>query len=165
MRPVQEILNENKQTFYYKKDLCMIKNAWLNHVQEIHPKSLLDYYYLGMAKIAIALLNQVSFDLFLNHHCHKGIDFEVDIADNRARDLCELYRYQYLSYDEIIKLIDELSTNEKYYFIVRLIYPSFYFDHPRDNELLEKMLPIYRKQIETIINVLCNQIAIPTLLW
>ena len=165
MKPINQILSENNETLYYKKDLNMIKNAWMNKIKQIDPKTCLDYYYMGMAKNAIVMLNSVSRDLFLNHHCHKGKEFDEDIADNRARDLCELYRYQYLTFEEVIFYLEEYSIHEKYYFLVRLIYPSFYFDYPQDIDFLERMIGIYRKQIEEVTKYLSKHLSIPTLLW
>lgn len=162
MKSVQEILEENNQTLYYQKDLSMIKNAWLRQVNEAKTTTYLDAYFIGMAKNAIALLNQVNFDLFLNHHCHKPPQFEEAVADHKARDFAELYRYQYLSFEELKVHLDVLSIHEKFYFYVRLIYPSFYFSH---DENLMTWLELYRFQLSEITTYLSTQIQLPTLLW
>lgn len=165
MLQVERLLLENNETLYYEKNLRMIKNAWLNNIEKKDCHSCLDEYFLGMAKIAVILLNQVSFDLFLNHHCHKGVNFDVDIADNRARDLCELYRYQYLTLQETINQLNTYSLQEKYYFFVRYVYPSFFFEDNVDQLYLENMFQIYRSQINEIIKYLSSQIYIPSLIW
>ena len=143
----------------------MIKNAWVHQIQQIQPTSIIDDYYLGMARIAILLLQKVSSGLFLNHCCHKGINFDEFIADNRARDLCELYRHQYISFSELKELWLDYSCQEKYYFLVRLVYPSFYFDMYERKDELEKTLLFYRQQLQEITNELSNQIYFPTFLW
>lgn len=165
MFQIDRILLENQENLYYEKNLTMIKNAWLNNIQCKICHSCLDEYYLGMAKIAVSLLNQVSYDLYLNHHCHKGVNFEKDIADNRARDLCELYRFQHLSFQDVVHYLEDYSIQEKYYFFVRLVYPSFFFEENVDDLYLENMFQIYRSQLNDIIKYLSSQIFIPSLIW
>lgn len=165
MKSIQQILQENTETLYYKKDLSMIKKAWLNNISQFECESMFDLYYLGMAKVAVCLLNKVSYDLFLNHHCHKGNEFEKDIADNRARDLCELFRYDLIGYNDLIYFLQNYSDNEKYYFLVRLVYPNFLFENRFDTKYLEDYLPVYRQKIKQVIDYFNNQIYIPSFVW
>lgn len=159
MKNPKQILNENQKTLFYKKDLQMIKNAWLINIKNYTWQSCTDLYYLNMAKIAVCLFNHVNKDLYLNHCCHKGLQFEVEIADNRARDLAELFRYDLVTFQDLISYLESYSSNERYYFLVRLVYPSFLFDK-RDYDVR-----MYRDKIKQVIDYLHNQIYIPSFVW
>ena len=119
-------------------------------------------YYIGLTESAIALLNYVEKSKINYHICHRRIRYKEKlceffnpieiIIDNRARDIAEYIKINYINDNldirEIYGIINfsSFDYNEIILFMSRLLYPSYYFDlYDRiiQGKLSEKKIEFY----------------------
>lgn len=98
-------------------------------------------YYLGLSEIAINLLNYVNTKNLNYYISHKRLETKGElfnplniIIDSRARDIGEYIKRKYF-YDEIqLQQLEEFIISSRFtkdeilLLLIRLIYPSYYFD-------------------------------------
>lgn len=105
-------------------------------------------YYIGMCETAIQLLNYVEYEDIYYSISHKKINFNDKfsdycnplnfIFDSRVRDVAEYIKMKYFYtdlndisieeiFDKFINILN-LNGNEIMLLIIRLLYPSYYFD-------------------------------------
>ena len=100
-------------------------------------------YYLELAELAIQIFNLIPIDDYIPLSlCHNRISRNADlydyysvtnlVFDHITRDLGE-YIKNYVYSDNLIetnqlKILNNLSVNERYMLLSRLIFPSYFFD-------------------------------------
>ena len=143
-----------------QKDKRMIKNAWVNQIQQKQGEDCIDIYYKSMTKIAILLLNDVSEQVQFNKICLKGKHLAQQVVDHPARHYYELYRYGYLTFEKLCQHLNDLNNDELYYFFVRLIYPSFYYENEMTIDLFT-----YQTQLSSVMAYLKSRIDLPVIIY
>lgn len=145
----------NKYLIYVKREICNWKDLWIRkmdfyeyHISQYKMKYKKLYqtvnYYLGMCECAISILNIINnkeFDLYINHERIKRNITSYEfynplnmILDVKVRDICEYFKEQFFymknPFDEVIEYLNntKLTNEEATLFIVRMLYPSYYFD-------------------------------------
>lgn len=99
-------------------------------------------YYLGLAELAISIINNIpKKDLYL---ClsHRRIDDIYNplnlVIDYRVRDVSEYFKKKFFENKDIIEELNlflfnnNLTINEKQLFFVRMLFPTYYFDTYED---------------------------------
>ena len=102
------------------------------------------FYYDGLTEMAISLLNSVDFKNIHYYISHQRITHHSTlrslynplnlIIDTRVRDIAEYFKYKF--FYNILSIVDidnyifnsNLSYDEALLFLIRMIYPSYYFD-------------------------------------
>ena len=102
------------------------------------------FYYDGLTELAISLLNKVDFKKVNQYISHQRINKNPTIRelynpinmiiDTRVRDIAEYFKnlffYDSNPIDDIMIYLyqSQLSYEEALLFLIRMIYPSYYFD-------------------------------------
>ena len=137
---------------YVKKDHFTWPKLWKNKIDQVNyliDNISLDLnslaivnYYLALAELSIALLTQIKMDYIPLSLCHNRINKNADlydyysvtglVIDHFTRDIGEYIKNYIYSNNEIdldkFKSIWQLSIDEKYLLLARLIFPSHFFD-------------------------------------
>lgn len=148
-------------------------------------------YYLGLAETGISLFMNSSLDsknLVVSHKRLKSNSSLYElynplnlIIDYKARDAAEYFKDLYLKdkdiYDDIINYFNSnyLSTYDCFIFLIRMFYPSFYFDMYEEilignveeeklNEVIKKTNH-YESLLKRIYIYLSNYINLPDIEW
>ena len=103
------------------------------------------------------------------------------IIDIKVRDSAEFFKSMLFREEDVLENIKiyiataHLTEDELYYFFIRMLYPSFYFDLYEqivENKLEEskikeaiKITPIYEKLIKNLYQYLKNIIQLPEIDW
>lgn len=133
-------------------------------------------YYIGICENAISYLNSLEIHYTKKEVCHKRITYDMDllsflnplelVIDYQTRDLAEYFKSYVLSAnfskEDITKFLNEipLSKEESILFIVRFMFPSYYFDAYdkiiNNDQPEDILLNIIKKHeyIESILNLL-----------
>ncbi len=148
-------------------------------------------YYIGLAEVGISLFyTYYSQDetLVLAHKRLKANSSLYDlydpfnlIVDSKVRDIAEYFKFLYLEGEDIYPKIREylqnknLSNYDKIMFLIRMFYPSFYFDmyeHIIDNQLDDEPLKEIIKKtknydhiLKFIYNELTMTMNLPYISW
>lgn len=147
----------NVLDFYnlYAKGVCSWSDLWskrvdyyIEQIKEIVDSKEIKYsmdYYISLAEIAISYFNNMkeiySDNLLTYSISHRDIDNNVYSFFNPAnmcvdlsiRDVAEYIKLsffeEYLTNNDILKILDNLKFNDAManYFLIRLIYPSYFF--------------------------------------
>lgn len=160
---LEDLWKQNQMICSSNRALIDLREKWIEKVEFVSRRYLYevdchqkDYafrmaliqYYVGIAKTAITILNDLMYDypspLPLNHLCHRRIvtlnplccmnpmNFMID---HPARDLCELYVRQIIDFDTVCHCFERFaySSQAMHYFFARLLFPSWFFDKIEDN--------------------------------
>ena len=148
-------------------------------------------YFVGLAETGISLLNQTKLDyknLVISHKRIKRNQTVFDlynplsfIVDLKIRDACEYFKESFVSHENIWQDIEfylthnSLTSYEYLMFLIRMFYPSFYFDLYEDiieNNKDEKLLiPIirladrYEQLLKQIYVYIGSFVALPEIEW
>lgn len=146
-------------------------------------------YYAGIVENGICLLNRkYSGKCSIAHKRMAETDslFEFYnplnyIIDIKVRDSAEFFKSMLFREEDVLENIKiyietaHLTEDELYYFFIRMLYPSFYFDLYEqivENKLEEskikeaiKITPIYEKLIKKLYQYLKNIIQLPEIDW
>jgi len=154
---LEMLVNFNEQTAYISMDNNKMKwkSLWEQkidyfeyQINQIGKKFLLIRksfsYFVGMTENAIQLLVNFNNDskLSIGHRRINRDSTTFDlynpfnfIIDYKIRDICEYFKYSFIKkedvYDNIVKYITNvnLTNDECYLFLIRMLFPSFYFDY------------------------------------
>lgn len=124
------------------------------------------FYYDGLTELAISLLNQVdtkNINQFISHNritknmtlrdLYNPLNLTID---TRVRDTAEYFKIKFFSKEINVSTImdyvnyNQLTHQEVLLFLIRMIYPSYYFDKYDDI--------IKGKEKEEKINIIINQV-------
>ena len=118
-------------------------------------------YYIGLAETAISLIKSINNEGMYLSLSHKRISNAFDlynplnlIIDVRIRDICEYFKFCFFENKNIFKELElflnynKLSYNESIYFLVRMLFLTYYFD------LYEKIIAneVKEEEIKKIIS-------------
>lgn len=162
----------------------------LSHVGKKYPIIRESFsYYVGLVEIGIILLNEKKEIIGSIEHnrllygenyleFYNPLNFIIDV---RVRDSAEYFKNKLKKEKDIFDdiknyfIYSKLSENEIYYFFVRMLYPSFYFDCYEsiinDNEEEYKIkevieiTPYYEKTLKKLYQYLKKYIYIPEIEW
>lgn len=148
-------------------------------------------YFAGLAETGISLLNQMKLDykdLVVSHKRIKRTQTVFDlynpfsfIIDLKVRDACEYFKESFITNKNILDdikyyLANNRLTNYEYLmFLIRMFYPSFYFDlyediieNNKNEELLKPIIQLadqYQKLLHELYIYISNFIALPEIEW
>ncbi len=148
-------------------------------------------YFVGLAETGISLLNQTKLDyknLVISHKRMKRNQTVFDlynplsfIIDVKIRDVCEYFKESFVSNEDIWKDIEFYLTNntltsyEYLMFLIRMFYPSFYFDlyedimkNNKDEKLLLPVIRLasrYEQLLKQIYFYIGHFVALPDIEW
>lgn len=160
----------NPQKCNWKKLWCEKIDYYEYQIKEFGKKySLIKEsfsYYDGLCENAISLLNIIemkNMEMYINHkrikYAMTNLDFYNPLnltIDNKVRDVSDYFKINFFKNENIIKEVQlylensKLSYEESLLFLLRLIYPSYYFD------LYDKI--IQGKEQEKKLNIYINKV-------
>ena len=142
-------------------------------------------YFNGLSENAIQLLNNVTNDdLYI---VHKRISYHMTyydfynpfnmILDTKVRDMAEYFKDAFSLKKDILEEVDfflnnyYLTSNEKLLFIIRMMYPTFYFDMfenitdalKEENKIKKVIASI--NDYENLLNKIINKIGLLDIEW
>lgn len=186
-------IKTNNDNFYKNnnwKQLWSMKNDYLEY--QINQLGL-DYpllresfsYFNGLSENAIQLLNNVTNDdLYV---VHKRVNYHMTyydlynpfnmILDTKVRDMAEYFKDAFLLKKDINKELDiflenyYLTDNEKLLFIIRMLYPTFYFDmfenitdELKEEKKIKKIIASI-SDYEKLLNTILDKIGLINIEW
>lgn len=186
-------IKTNNDNFYKNnnwKQLWSMKNDYLEY--QINQLGL-DYpllresfsYFNGLSENAIQLLNNVTNDdLYV---VHKRVNYHMTyydlynpfnmVLDTKVRDMAEYFKDAFLLKKDINKELDiflenyYLTDNEKLLFIIRMLYPTFYFDmfenitdELKEEKKIKKIIASI-SDYEKLLNTIINKIGLISIEW
>ena len=148
-------------------------------------------YFVGLAETGISLLNQTKLDyknLVISHKRIKRNQTVFDlynplsfIVDLKIRDACEYFKESFVSNENIWQDIEfylthnSLTSYEYLMFLIRMFYPSFYFDlyedimkHNKEEKLLKPIIQLadrYEQLLKQIYVYVGSFVALPEIEW
>ena len=145
---LNDIVNEIELNSWFDKKNWVV--LWSNNIDIIENElkiidkkypylSMVSNYYIGLAENALQFINEVNINCknYLTHKRIKSmslINFLNPanlILDNRVRDISDYFKNKFFSgenIDEIYRVINFLSNDEKILFFARMLYPTYFFD-------------------------------------
>ena len=186
-------IKTNNDNFYKNnnwKQLWSMKNDYLEY--QINQLGL-DYpllresfsYFNGLSENAIQLLNNVTNDdLYV---VHKRVNYHMTyydlynpfnmVLDTKVRDMAEYFKDAFLLKKDINKELDiflenyYLTDNEKLLFIIRMLYPTFYFDmfenitdELKEEKKIKKIIASI-SDYEKLLNTILDKIGLINIEW
>lgn len=152
---IEDILNSCRyHVSYVRKGNFNWPKLWKNKIDQVEyfitsSKLKIDIYtmaiinyYLGLAELAISLIDSIQVDYFPLSICHIRIPQNCDlydyysvtnlVFDHMGRDVGE-YLKNYIYNDnkinlESLKAVNGLDINDRYLVLSRVLFPSYFFD-------------------------------------
>lgn len=186
-------IKTNNDNFYKNnnwKQLWSMKNDYLeyqiNQLGLNYPLLRESFsYFNGLSENAIQLLNNVTNDdLYV---VHKRVNYHMTyydlynpfnmVLDTKVRDMAEYFKDAFLLKKDIDKELDiflenyYLTDNEKLLFIIRMLYPTFYFDmfenitdELKEEKKIKKIIASI-SDYEKLLNTILDKIGLINIEW
>jgi len=161
---------------YYEKNINNIKNDKIRKCFN---------YYIGLCENAISLFKTLNLENEKKYVCHIRLNNDIDfynpinlVADFKMRDIAEYIKIECIknNYRKMLNFINELvptlSYNDSLLLLIRLMYPTYFFDcydKYQKNEQVDcsftDHISLYEHFLKNVYKIISNYYKIPIVEW